>query len=189
MLQAFESVERTVGLYAHERDLRVQLLQAPPGPHHRARSAEAGDEMGHPALGLPPDLLRRRQVMRAGVRRMVVLIRIPVLVRPQGGEPPRLPNGAIRAFQRIGENDFRAVRVEQRLALLARVPGHAHRHADAGRGAQHRVRDRRVAARRVEQALGRQFPPRDPVPQDEQRGAVLHRAARVEPFGLEKGGR
>ena len=127
--------------------------------------------------------------MRPRIGRMVVLIRVPVALRVRRGELACLPDRPVRAVERIGKDHVGTVGLEQRLALGTRVRGHAHRDADPRRGPEHRVRDGRVAAGRVQQALGRQLATRDAVAQDEQRGAVFHRAARVEPLGLEKDGR
>src|SRR2546430_12237412 len=85
----------------------------------------------------------------------------------------RLPDRAVRAVERIGEHDLGAVPLEQHLALDARVRGHAHRDPDPRRGAEHRVRDGGVAARRVEQPLPGQLTAGDPVPQNEQRRTIL----------------
>ena len=188
VFQSLEPVERLVGLHADELDRGIQFLQASSRAHHRAGGAEAGDEMRDPPVGLAPQLLGSREVMRPWIGRVIVLVRVPEVVRPAGGEPARRADRAVRALEGVGEEHLRAERLQQRLPLGARVGGHTNRDADPGRSTEHCVGDGRIAARGVEQPLAGQHPLRDAVAQDKQGRPVLHRAAWVEPLGLEKDG-
>ena len=75
------------------------------------------------AVGLLPDLRRRRVVMRAPVERVVVLVGIEDAVGIGGEPPPRFANRAVGALERIGEDQLRPVGVQDAPALRRDVRG------------------------------------------------------------------
>src|SRR2546430_16946848 len=72
-------------------------------------------------FGLAPQLLGGREVVRPRIGRVVVLVRVPEIVRPTGGEAARRADGAVRALERVGEDHPRAERSPQALPPGARV--------------------------------------------------------------------
>ena len=66
------------------------------------------------------DLRARRLEVRAPVRRIGVLVRVEVELRPRGAERrARLADRAVGTFERIGENELGAVGRENRAAFAA----------------------------------------------------------------------
>src|SRR5918997_6915277 len=125
VFHALEAVERRVGLEGDDLDFRVVLLKACAGPDEGAARAETSNEVCDIAIGLLPDLGRRRLVVRARVGRVFVLVGIEVLLGVLGVQTPRLPDSPVRALARVGEYDLNTVGAQYLLALLAGVLGHA----------------------------------------------------------------
>ncbi len=146
--------------------------------HQRAARAETGDE------GIDPrervgDLGAGALVVRARVRLVRVLERHEV-ARLALGELERVAHGAVRALRGRREDDLGAEELEQADALRRRVLGHHARQRIALELGDHRERDARVAARRLEQlATGDELAARLGRLDHRLRDAVLDRAGRV----------
>src|SRR3712207_3581136 len=185
VLHAFDAVKRRVRLKRDKRYLRVVLLQASGGADESAAGAEARDEVRDLAVRLLPDLRRRRLVVRPGIGRIRVLVRVEVLLRLLGVEPPGLPDGPVGALAGVGQDEVNPVGAQDLLALLARVLRHAQPHPVAQSGPDPGVGDSRVPARRIENSLlRRQSAAPLAVPDHPQRRTVLDRPARVVPLCL-----
>ena len=180
MLQAFEAVERPVRLHRDQLHRGLLLLQPPAGAHERAARAEAGDEVRDAPAGLGQDLDGGRVVVRPPVGLVAVLVGVEVALGLEREQPPRLADGAVRSFERVGPDDVGAVDVEQPLALARDVRRHAQLDRVAQGGAQHRQRDAGVAGRGVEQRLaGHQRAGAQALADHRGGGAILHRPARI----------
>ena len=135
--------------------------------------------------GLLPDLRRRGLVVRARVGRVGVLVRVEVPLRVLRVEPPRLPDGPVRALARVGQHEIHAVGAQDLLPLLAGVLRHAKLYLVAERGPDPGVRYPRVPARRIQDGLlGRKGARLLAVPDHPQRGPVLDRSTRIVPLRL-----
>src|SRR4029077_12197896 len=80
MLQALEPMEGILGLDGDGLDRGVVLLQPSRRAHERSRGAEARHEVCDAAFGLLEDLDGGAFVMRAGIRRVGVLVWIEIVV-------------------------------------------------------------------------------------------------------------
>ena len=121
-----------------------------------------------------------RVVVRAPVERVVVLVRVEVPLRVGGKPAPRLADRAVRALERIGQHQLRAIRPQHALAFRRDVVRHAQPHRYAERGAEHRVGNAGVARGRVEQGLARrQRAAGQPLEHHPPRRPILHGPARV----------
>src|SRR5690606_7809473 len=82
-------VHRPLGVGAdHLHPAAGDLLEVPAGAADRPAGADAGDEVGHLALGLLPDLRPGRAVVAGRVVRVGVLVRLP-----RAGDLPGEPVG------------------------------------------------------------------------------------------------
>src|SRR5215204_4160267 len=187
VLHALETVEGRIGFERDGLYPRVVLLETLRRADEGAASAEPGDEVRDLAVGLLPDLGRRRLVVRVGVGRVGVLVGIEVALGGLGVEPPRLTDGPVRAVTRVGQDEVHSVGAQDLLALLTGVPRHTESYPVAERGPDPSIRYPRVPARRIEYGLlGRQRARLLAVPDHPQRGPVLHRSAGVAPLRLAK---
>src|SRR5215210_5498234 len=109
VLHAFEAVEGRVRLEGDDLYLGVVLLEARRRADEGTARAQARYEVRDLAACLLPDLRRRRIVVRARVGRVGVLVRVEVSLRVLGVEPPRLPDGPVRAFAGIRQDELHAV--------------------------------------------------------------------------------
>src|SRR5215217_1171544 len=148
-------MKRRVGLEGDDFYVRVVLFEAPRGADEGAARPQARDEVRDLAVGLLPDLRPRALIMRPWVGGVLVLVGVEVLRRVLGVEPPRLPDGPVGAFARIGQDDLDAVGAQDLLPLLARVLGHAQLDLVAQSGPDPTVGDPRVPACGVEDYLPR----------------------------------
>src|SRR5580704_12698354 len=80
VLQSFETMKRSFGLNGNEANRGIKFMETFSCPHHRARGAQAGEEMGNLAVGLLDDFRARGFVMSAWVFRIPVLVGINVEV-------------------------------------------------------------------------------------------------------------
>src|SRR5918998_1642688 len=185
VLHALQPVKRRFRLERDDLYPRVVLLETLRGPDEGTAGAEARDEVRDLTVRLLPDLRPRRLVVRTGIRRVGILVRIEVLLRLLGVEPPGLPDGPVGALARVGQNEIHPVGAQDLLALLARVPGHAQPDLVAQGGPDPGVGDPRVPARRIQDGLlRRQGAAPLALPDHPQRGTVFDRATRVVPLGL-----
>ena len=177
-------MERTFRLKGNQSNRRIELPQPAARADEGAARPETGDEMRQPSARLLDDLGARRIVVRAPVRVVVVLIRIEILIGILGIQTPRLADGAVRAaFERVCQDELCAECAQRQLALRARVLRHAQLHWIPARRADHRVRDARIARRRVEdRPPGRQFPGGFAFENHPRGRAVFHRAAWILPL-------
>ena len=90
---------------------RDELTQPAAGADERAARAEARDEVRHATARLLENLGPVVVEVRAPVGVVAVLVRVEVATRIGGVDPPRLVDGAVAAFHRIGEDDLGAVRL------------------------------------------------------------------------------
>jgi hypothetical protein len=92
---------------------------------------------------------------------------------------------AVGTVRRIGIKNVGAVALQDLLALAGNVLRHAEGHGESFGGAQHRIRDARVAAGGVEENLaGAQLTAATGFGHDVGRGAIFDRSAGVVPFSL-----
>ena len=185
MLQAFEAVQRLVGLDRDDAHVRVALVEVAAGAHDRARGSEAGHEMGDASGGLLPDLGARGPVVGQGVRGVPVLVGIEVAVRLLRRHLAHPLERAVGAREGVGRDDARAVGAAELLALLAHALGH-HQLDRVALGPAHQGQPHRGVARgRVDDRLaGPERAASLALLDQRQRGAVLDRAARVPPLAL-----
>src|SRR5919107_1010802 len=109
VLHAFQTVESRVWFEGDNLYLRAVLLETRRRADEGPARAEPCDEVCDLAVGLLPDLGRRRFVVRARVGRVGVLVRIEVALGVLGVELPRLTDGPVRALVRVGQNKVHAV--------------------------------------------------------------------------------
>ena len=182
VLQAFEAVERRVRLHRDATNRWVQLLEPARRSHERAAGPKTGDEVRHLALGLLPDLVRRRAVVRLPVGIVRVLIRVEVLVRLGGCAGAGFADGPVRSVGGVGPDDLGSVGREDPLALRRDVRWHAERHRKSHGGPEHRVGDPGISAGRVEQAVSvLEESASLRVGDDGRSCTILHRSARDSP--------
>ena len=74
-------MERGIGLHADALDGGIEFFESASDADECAAGSDAGDEMGDPAFGLPPDFHRGGFVMGAPVGIVVVLIGIEIFIR------------------------------------------------------------------------------------------------------------
>src|SRR5215213_2634511 len=125
VLHPLQAVEGRVGLEGDDLYGGVVLLKPRRRPHEGAARTEPGDEVRDLTGALLPDLRRRGLVVGARVGRVGVLVRVEVPLGVLRVEPPRLPDGPVRALARIGQHEIHAVGIEDLLPLLAGVLRHA----------------------------------------------------------------
>ena len=124
------AVDRPLRVGADHANRGVLLLQVLADPGDRAAGADAGDERGDPAVGLPPDLRARRPVVGLGVARVEVLVRLK--------SPGNLPGQAVgdRVIRLRGltldvggaDHHLGAVRAQQADLLRRHLVGHDEDH-------------------------------------------------------------
>ncbi len=184
MLRAFDAVKRRVGLQRDARDLRVQLLQSARRAHKSSAGPKHGDEVCHPAFGLPPDFVSGSVcVVRAPVGIVRVLIGIVIAFGIGGGHLPRLQDRAVGAFAGIGINDLGTVSPKNPLPLRRNVGWHTKCHWNAIGCAQHGIGNPRIAAGGVQQSLARsQFPRPQSFVDNIRSCTIFDRAAGVVPL-------
>jgi hypothetical protein len=180
VFEAFEAMERRGWLHRDQAHRRAPLAQTPARPDERAARAEAGDEMGEAFIRLLDDLGARRLVVRAPVRRVVVLVRVEIAIGVGVVNPARLADGAVAAFHRIGQHHLGAVGAQQSRSFGRHVARQAEAHAIARAGGEHGVGNAGVAGRGVEQHPAR-YEGAAPLAVEHhgQRRAVLHRSAGI----------
>ena len=185
VLEPLDAVERGVGLHRDQADTRHLGAQAPGDARERPARPEPRDEVRDPAAGLGEDLRAGRVVVRPPVGIVVVLIRIEIAVGLGLIQPARLADRAVGSFHRVRQHQLGAVCKERALPLDRHVRGNAELHADAERGADHRVRDAGVPRRRIEQDLpGPEGAGSLTLGDHPRRSPVLHRPSRIQPLGL-----
>ena len=163
----------------------IALAQIPARAHERAAGAEAGHEVRHPAAGLPPDLRARRLVVRLPVGRIAVLVRIEVLPWVGIALGAAGEDRAVGLERRVGQHQFRAVGLQDPLALGRGVARQEEPDRIAVGGTQHRVRDSRVAAGRIDDRLARpQIPREGSGPDHVGGGSVLDGSSGIEVLSL-----
>ncbi len=168
------------------------LLEVASGARDRAAGADAGHEVGHPALGLRPDLRPGRQVVGVRVLHVGVLVRLPAAGRLPG-EPVRdrvIGVRMVRGHGRRADDDLGAVRAQHADLVLADLVG-AHEQAPVALLLGHDGQAHAgIARRRLHDGAawlefagllgGLDHPQRDP---------VLDRAAGIEVLDLGQHGR
>ena len=185
VLPSFEPVEGSVRLQADAANRRIQFLEAPRGADKSSAGAEPGDEMSDAPGGLFPDFVRRGLIMGAPIGRVAVLIHIKIPARLGGDNFLRAQNRSVRAFIARRDDQLGAKSLQNFLALFARARRQAKFHAIAQRRGNHGVGDPGISAGRVQDGLARlQLPRPFRFANHFQRGPVLYRAARIEPFRL-----
>src|SRR5713101_8184770 len=136
VLPPFDAVHRLIGLHRH--DANTFGSKRPRDADDRPGRADAGDEMRDAPTGLLPNLRRGPELVRQRVRRVRVLIDVDISVRFRGGAPLRFADRAVRALERIGEDELRAKRARDPLALERYLVRHAELERMAAHGAVHR---------------------------------------------------
>src|SRR5205807_1902555 len=141
--------------------------------------------MRNAARSLRPDFVRRSAVMRLPIRRIAVLVGVKIFVGLCGNNLVYLANRAVRALIARRDDQFRAIRLEDALALLRSAVRQAKLHGIPHRRANHGVGDTRVTAGGIKDGLaGSERAAGQPGFNHAQRGAVLYRPAGIEPFRL-----
>ncbi len=184
---AAPGVHRALGVGADDLHVGVGGLQRPADPGDRAPGADAGDEVGDPALGLAPDLRSGGRHVGRRVGGVVVLVGLE-----GAGDLPHqavrhrvVRVGVLGGHRRGADDDLGAVGPEQGDLLRGDLVRHDERAAVATAGGDDRQPDARVARGRLDDraprlqqavALGRV--------DHGDRGPVLHAAAGVEHLQL-----
>ena len=97
----------------------------------------------------------------------------------------RLPDGAVGALERIGQNELGAAGAKDRLALDGRTGWQKQPHRESERAAEHRVGDAGVAGGRLEDRFSGGQPPRGESGEKHRpHRTVLDAAARVQVLGF-----
>jgi hypothetical protein len=103
----------------------------------------------------------------------------------RGGHGSGLADRSVGSLERIGEDELRAVRGQDRPALGRGLRGHTELDRESQHAAEHRVGDPGVPGGRLEDRLARrQEAARDPVEQHRAGRTVLDAPARVLVLGL-----
>src|SRR5262249_29600642 len=169
-------MHRTSGFNSRSR--RVIPINVPLVPRATKKVGEA------PAC-LLPSLVRCRAVVRLPIRRIAVLIRIKVFLRLSLYDFVHSPDRPIRSFVSWRYHQLRAVGRQNPLPFVRSARRKAQLYGIPQRGADHRVRNPRIPTRRIDDRLARsELPASQPSLNQAQRGTVLHRPARIAPFGL-----
>ena len=105
------------------------------------------------------DLGAGRPLVRGRVLRVRVLVGVEEAPRPLREQRAGAVDGSVRALERVGLDHLAAVGAQDAQPLGAGRGRDAERDPEAERGAEHRVRDAGVAARRVQQASRRAAAP------------------------------
>ena len=141
--------------------------------------------MRHAPARLREDLGAGRVVVRVAVGHVVVLVRVEVPIRISLVDASDLANRAVGPLERVGEDHFGAVHAQDALALGRDVLRDAEAHAVTARRANHGVGNPGVSGRGVEDGATRlQETGALALEHHAEGGPILHRAARVLPFGL-----
>ena len=105
-------MERPLGLDGDAANRRVPPLEKARHADERPRGAESRDEVRESAARLGPDLRARRLEVRPPVGGIGVLVRVEVLRPRAPSGATRLPDRAVGALERVGQDELRAVRRE-----------------------------------------------------------------------------
>ena len=141
---------------ADDLHLRVLFLQEPAGAGDRPAGAQGGDEVGHPALGLSPDLRAGGAVVRLRVGRVGVLVQLaPPRTRGQllGLRHRSLGLAGHRAQRVVEFDQVRAEQPQCRPLLQRDGPRQGRGEAIATGVGDHRQADPGVARRRLDEVL------------------------------------
>src|ERR1700730_2846029 len=109
VFRALDAMESGVRLQRYALDLRVELLQSTRRPNECSSGSKHGDEVSDASLGLEPDFICGRFVMRTPVGFVRILIRIKVKIGMALSILPRDLDGAIRTFSWICKDDICAI--------------------------------------------------------------------------------
>jgi hypothetical protein len=132
------------------------------------------------AAGLLDDLDGGRLVVGAPVGGVAVLIGVEVAVRLALVEAACLANGPVASLHRIGQDQIRAIRIQQVLAFGGGIRGYAQGHAVPAGGTEHGVRNAGVAGGGIEEHPARlERPSALAVEDHRERGAILDGSARI----------
>ncbi len=176
-------VDRPLGVGADDLHVGVLVLQVPPHPRDRAARADAGDEVGHPAGRLLPDLGAGRRHVRRRILGVVVLA---------GLEPTRrlrrdaighrvVGLGVVGCHRRGADDDLGTVGPQQADLLLAHLVGHDEDAVVAAAGGDDGQPDPGVARRRFDdRSAGEELAVTFRCVEHGQRRPVLHRAPGIE---------
>src|SRR6267378_2756188 len=148
VLPAVDAMQRGVRL--HRDDAHTFRTKPPRDADDGPARTDAGNEVRRPPTALLPDLGRGTELVRQRVRRVRVLIDVDVAVRIRGGSSLRFPDRAIRSLEGIGEDELCTKGTGDALPLERHLVGHAELERMTANRADHRERDARVAARRIE---------------------------------------
>ena len=125
--------------------------------------------------------------MRLPIRRVIVLIRIPIQVWLFHSQLTRDQDRAIRAFSRIGQYQLRSQHAQDGKSFRAGTGRDCQRDRDTKHGTERGVRDAHVAEVEIEQAFAiPEVAVSQGGPDNVECGSVLDRTARVEPFSFGK---
>src|SRR5437588_4074694 len=183
VLPAFQAVEGRIGLQADAANFAIQFLQSPCRSDKSAAGAQPGHEMRNAARSLRPDFVRRSAVMRLPIRRIAVLVGVKIFVGLCRNNLVYLANRAVRALIARRDDQFRAIRLEDALALLRSAVRQAKLHGIPHRRANHGVGDTRVTAGGIKDGLaGSERAAVQPGLNHAQRGAGLYSPSGIEPF-------
>ena len=153
MLQSFYAVQRRVGLNCNQPHVAIVFAQTPSRSNERAAGSDSSHKMCDASFGLSNDLGSGGVIVRAPIRRVVVLVCIEVTGRIGGQNTARLGDRPIRPLHGIGEHQLRAVGLQQSLPLGVGVRGNAKSHPVAAGCADHGIRDPSVPGSGIEDHL------------------------------------
>ena len=173
------------GLRFDDLNGRVLFLQPHADAHQRPGCAERRDEMRQRAVGLLPDLFRRRAVVRQLVVDIHELVRVEIFVRLFCNHRRSFADGAVGAFGGGRQHDFAAESLDHPAAFNRN--GFAHHDDDviAFDRSDHGQTDAGVAAGGFDDGFARRQAAVGLGLFDHgERNPVLDAAGRVEPFQL-----
>jgi len=185
---AAAGVDRALRVGAdHPYPAAADLLEVLAHAADRAAGADAGDEVRHPAVGVPPDLRPGAGPVRGRVARVGVLVGAPGARGPAGDVAGDgvIGAGVVRADGGRADDDLGAVGAQHRALLLADLVGHREDAPVAAERRDHGQPHAGVAAGRLDdRPAGAQ--PALPLGRVDHRhrDPVLHRATGVDVFQL-----
>ena len=182
---------RAHGIAEGDPDVGISLLQRARHAGQRAAAADRAGEAVDLAVCLVPDFWPRGAIMAVPVGRVVELVRPDRAVRLGRGKFRRQRAGVADIVVGIGigrrrdEPKVGAAQAQHVLLLLALRLRHHDDRAVAARIGDQSDADPGIAGRALDDdAAGPEFSALLGVLDDGERGAILHRAARIEEFGL-----
>ena len=137
------------------------------------------------AVRLLPDFRRRGRIVRGGIGRIAVLVRIKIFLRLGGKNFADAADRSVSAFVARRNYQFHAIHRQDLFSLRGRARRKTQLHAIAERRADHSVGNPGVAAGRVKNHLAGPQVPVALADADHRIGrAVFHRTSRIEPLRL-----